>query len=100
MTDYYPIAPPARNPHRLTAALEDLVGLIPSWTDEAICAQVEPDLWFPHAGENTNDPKQVCAGCPVRVKCLQHALDNDERWGVWGGLTASERRRLLKGRAA
>lgn len=38
--------------------------------------------------------KKVCATCPVRVECLEQALDVGERYGIWGGLTDIERRHL------
>lgn len=41
--------------------------------------------------------KSICYLCPVQVSCLTEALDRDDNWGVWGGLTASERKRLKKG---
>ena len=40
--------------------------------------------------------KQVCQGCPVRLRCLEHAVDTDERYGIWGGLDQDERRSLRK----
>lgn len=102
MTDHYPIIPPARTPNPLSAALRDLVGVIPGWMDGALCAQVDPESFFPDKGGATREIKAICRGCDVRTQCLQYALEHHERFGIWGGLSVSERERLLgkKGRAA
>lgn len=64
------------------------------WRDRAICAQTDPELWFPDKGGSPRQAKQVCADCPVRWECLAHALSHNERWGVWGGFTVEERERM------
>jgi WhiB family transcriptional regulator, redox-sensing transcriptional regulator len=65
------------------------------WTDGALCTQVDGgDMFFPEKGELAKPAKQVCRRCEVRVECLKYALDNDERFGVWGGLSARERSKL------
>ena len=69
---------------------------VDSWQSRASCAQVDPDLFFPDQGGQVRTPKQVCARCPVRVDCLDYALTNDERHGVWGGLSERERRQLRR----
>ncbi|MGW5652591.1 WhiB family transcriptional regulator [Streptomyces humi] len=51
-------------------------------------------------GTAQNDAKSVCAGCPVRLECLAHALDHREEHGVWGAMTERERRALLRSRPA
>jgi WhiB family redox-sensing transcriptional regulator len=66
------------------------------WRDDALCAQVDADLWFPEKGGPTRDAKKICMGCTVRVECLEWALDNEERFGIWGGKSERERRRLVK----
>lgn len=66
----------------------------PEWTGQALCAQTDPELWFPPKGGSTRAAKRVCGRCPVRQPCLAHALANDERFGVWGGLSEPQRRRL------
>jgi WhiB family transcriptional regulator, redox-sensing transcriptional regulator len=61
----------------------------------AVCTQVDTgDLFFPDKGGTNSAAKAVCRSCPVRTSCLQWALDHDERFGVWGGLSERERRRL------
>lgn len=67
-----------------------------SWHMDALCAQVEPDLWFPEKGGSTKEAKQICANCLVRAECLNYALDAQEKFGIWGMRSERERRRLLK----
>lgn len=66
------------------------------WQTEALCAQTDPEAFFPEKGGSTRDAKKVCASCTVREQCLEYALKNDERFGIWGGLSERERRRLRK----
>lgn len=62
-----------------------------SWQEDALCAQTDANLWFPERGENTAPlAKAICAECPVRIQCLNYALDNEERFGIWGGLAPRE----------
>ena len=67
-----------------------------AWQQHALCAQTDPEAFFPEKGGSTRDAKRVCGVCPVREECLQYAMDNDERFGIWGGLSERERRRLRK----
>jgi WhiB family redox-sensing transcriptional regulator len=69
---------------------------IPTWMDDGLCAQTSPDDFFPDQGEGVADAKKVCAACPVSTQCLTYALDNRERFGVWGGTTAEERERIRR----
>lgn len=66
------------------------------WQDRAICAQTDPDAFFPEKGGSTREAKKVCRGCEVRAECLEYALERDERFGIWGGLSERERRRLKR----
>lgn len=67
------------------------------WMEEASCADaVNPDVFFPERGEQILDAVQVCAACPVAAQCLEYAVDNDERFGVWGGVSGWQRRRGLE----
>jgi WhiB family transcriptional regulator, redox-sensing transcriptional regulator len=66
------------------------------WRVRALCAQVDPDIFFPEKGESPAAAKRVCASCEVRAECLQDALDRNERFGVWGGLSERERRILAR----
>ena len=69
------------------------------WQDEANCLGVDPDLFFPERGASTREAKEVCRGCVVRVDCLEFALQNGEKFGIWGGLSERERRRIRRQRA-
>lgn len=62
------------------------------WADQAICAQTDPEAFYPEKGSSPRDAKKVCLTCPVRAMCLEWALDTDEKWGVWGGKSERERR--------
>ena len=64
-----------------------------AWQSDALCAQTDPEAFFPEKGGSTRDAKRICSGCPVRDECLQYALEHDERFGIWGGLSERERRR-------
>ena len=68
----------------------------PSWMDEAACHGIG-DMFFAESNDeqaHAYAAKRVCASCSVRLDCLQYALDRRERFGIWGGLTASERQRM------
>lgn len=68
-----------------------------SWKADGICAQVDPDLWYPEKGGSTKKAKKVCSNCPVREQCLNYAMDHNERFGIWGGYSERERRKLNRG---
>ena len=70
-----------------------------SWQDEANCLGVDPDLFFPERGASTKEAKAVCRCCEVRVECLEYALSHGEKFGIWGGLSERERRRVRRQRA-
>lgn len=70
-----------------------------SWQNLANCLGVDPDLFFPERGASTKEAKAVCQGCTVREDCLQYALANGEKFGIWGGLSERERRRIRRQRA-
>lgn len=67
-----------------------------AWQAEALCAQTDPEAFFPEKGGSTRDAKRVCQTCPVRTQCLEYALAHDERFGIWGGLSERERRKLKR----
>ena len=70
-----------------------------SWWDYAICLGVDADLFFPDRGACTKEAKEVCRGCVVREDCLEYALSHGEKFGIWGGMSERERRRLRRQRA-
>lgn len=69
------------------------------WQDSALCAENDPDLFFPEKGEPNKQAKAICSACPVRIQCLDYALEHSAtigRFGVWGGLSERERLRLAR----
>ena len=78
-------------------AVEDQPTTNEQWQERALCAQTDPEAFFPEKGGSTREAKKICQRCPVRAECLEYALANDERFGIWGGLSERERRRLKRG---
>ena len=70
------------------------------WHEQALCAQTDPEAFFPEKGGSTREAKRVCGSCAVKMECLEYALSNDERFGIWGGLSERERRRLKRSQAS
>ena len=66
------------------------------WQSRARCAQTDPESFFPEKGGSTREAKKICLNCEVKAECLSYALANDERFGIWGGLSERERRRLKR----
>lgn len=81
--------------------LAELIGEVEerSWQRQANCMGVDPDLFFPERGASTREAKEVCRGCVVREDCLEYALTNGEKFGIWGGLSERERRRIRRARS-
>ena len=87
--------------------MSDFTGLslVPSdsepagWQEKALCAQTDPEAFLPEKGGSTREAKRVCSSCEVRAECLEYALENDERFGIWGGLSERERRRMRRSQA-
>ena len=73
----------------------DDTGLL-AWQEQALCAQTDPEAFFPEKGGSTREAKRICVGCEVKGECLEYALEQDERFGIWGGLSERERRRLKR----
>lgn len=69
----------------------------PPWTEAAVCASADPEAWFPEKGQTNTAAKKVCGACTVREECLAWALEHSERFGVWGGMSERERRRMARG---
>jgi WhiB family redox-sensing transcriptional regulator len=59
---------------------------------------VDPELFFPERGSSTREAKEVCRGCVVRIECLEFAIANSEKFGIWGGMSERERRRVRRAR--
>jgi WhiB family transcriptional regulator, redox-sensing transcriptional regulator len=68
------------------------------WRQRAACRGVEPDIFYPMSEEDAYEAKAICFACAVRETCLEYALVNRERDGVWGGATERERRRMVRQR--
>jgi WhiB family redox-sensing transcriptional regulator len=104
LDDEGPFPSDARTPAQRTdagAAVLPLFGTpeddgIMGWQERALCAQTDPEAFFPEKGGSTREAKKVCTGCDVRAECLEYALANDERFGIWGGLSERERRKLKR----
>lgn len=80
-----------------SALLESGFVISEPWVDDALCAQTYPDAFFPDsetAEGSTAKARSICGSCLVPDECLAYALAHDERYGIWGGLTSSERRRI------
>jgi WhiB family redox-sensing transcriptional regulator len=69
-----------------------------AWMDLGNCMGVDPDLFFPARGASTREAKEVCRQCVVQEQCLEYALIHRERFGIWGGLSERERRRIRRAR--
>jgi WhiB family redox-sensing transcriptional regulator len=69
------------------------------WQDFANCRGVDPNFFFPERGGSVSEAREVCKGCVVREDCLEYAMKNGEKYGVWGGLSEKERRLLRRQRA-
>ena len=66
------------------------------WQEQALCAEADPEVFFPEKGGSTREAKRICKACAVRDECLEYALEHDERFGIWGGLSERERRRVKR----
>lgn len=83
----------------LTSDLSGLTFLLDeelAWMERARCLDADPEAFFPEKGGSTREAKRICAVCDVREECLEYALANDERFGIWGGMSERERRRLKR----
>lgn len=66
--------------------------------NQALCAQTDPEIFFPEKGGSVRLAIDICNECEVRLECLEWALTNNEKYGIWGGMTAKDRERLKKQR--
>ncbi|MBM7824884.1 WhiB family redox-sensing transcriptional regulator [Arcanobacterium pluranimalium] len=76
-----------------TSGLADL-----SWMEDALCAQTDPDIFYPEKGGSTAPATSVCNSCSVRAECLDYAVTNDIRHGIWGGTSDNDRKRMSRER--
>jgi WhiB family redox-sensing transcriptional regulator len=82
---------------QIVIAEADLAEL--TWQDDALCAQTDPEAFFPEKGGSTREAKRVCRACTVRAECLEYALEHEIRFGIWGGMAERDRRRLERTRS-
>ncbi len=80
----------------LEALKED--GLDMAWQDFANCRGADPDLFFPERGASTRTAKSICRECTVQDQCLEFAIVSSEKFGIWGGMSERERRKIRKER--
>lgn len=71
---------------------------MPVWRQKAACRGVDPDIFYPVSDEEAEDAKAICRMCAAQEMCLEWALTNREKEGVWGGATERERRRIIRRR--
>jgi WhiB family redox-sensing transcriptional regulator len=96
-----------RDGARRNAAMATALTAPGRWAERALCAQADPDSWFPDRGhcDLARIAMRICAHCPVRGQCLDYALSGADTWGgiatgIWGGTTPKERDRLRRQRKA
>lgn len=70
---------------------------VPAFDGPALCAETDPEIFYPEQGASTAPAKMICGRCEVKSECLDYAIERGEKFGVWGGLSERERRKLLKG---
>ncbi len=68
------------------------------WYEKARCKGWDPEIFYPDRGVPSASAKAVCRECPVQRDCLEYALSRDERFGIWGGLSERERRKMFRDR--
>lgn len=83
----------------MTTNLTELISLVrDSWRENAACRETDTRAFFIGPGQSPNAALAVCGRCEVRNECLEFALDNEENYGIWGGLNADQRKRLRRQR--
>jgi WhiB family transcriptional regulator, redox-sensing transcriptional regulator len=93
--------------NRRTAAravsLSEVLGIdvqATAWMRDGLCAQTDPEAFYPDEYSDVGPAKAVCAVCPVLAECRAYALETGQRFGVWGGLSANERQKIRTGATA
>jgi WhiB family redox-sensing transcriptional regulator len=86
--------------HRPGVELRDpLAGIVPALPRGALCAKTNPEDWFhDSAGTYPDVLFDICRACPIVMAYLDWAVDNDERWGIWGGTSPGDREDIRKGK--
>lgn len=81
-------------------SVAEVFGCRPEWQKRALCAKTDPAAFYPEQGQSTADARRICRRCDVRAECLDYAIEHDEPFGIWGGLSRRERMRLAERRRA
>lgn len=68
------------------------------WRIHGNCVGVDPEVFYPERGKPTKQAKEICSKCIVQKHCALEALENNEKHGIWGGLSERERRRIRRQR--
>lgn len=63
-----------------------------NWMNKAACRGANTNMFYPNPGEPSTPARQICDTCPVAVECLEYAINNGERYGIWGGTPVRKRR--------
>ena len=71
-----------------------------AWTEQAACRGAGTETFYPATPDEEAEALSICATCPVRAQCLDYAVRNHETYGIWGGTTPEQRRRIRRERAA
>ena len=79
---------------KMKSYLADMANEELEWQKEAVCAQTDPEIFYPEGNTTTKQAKAICKTCPVSLECLEYALKRTEVYGIWGGTTATERQRM------
>lgn len=79
---------------RAMSLLVEYVPQPPEWMRDALCARVDSEIFFPEKGGSSREAKSVCARCLVAAECLEYSLASNEHFGIWGGLSEMNRRKL------
>lgn len=82
----------------IEATLSEWYGTSLAWRARAACAGIDPAVFFPERGCPADEARRICQPCPVRTDCLEYALDNHLRDGIWGGTAEKDRRIILRDR--
>jgi WhiB family redox-sensing transcriptional regulator len=89
------MAEPSRRREDLPESLTDLIfEAAHAWRVLAACRGLDPELFFIERGESTTTAKAICRGCAVREECLEVAVVRPEKFGIWGGMSERERRKI------
>lgn len=99
----YQILPPGPTTPQLEVVSLPIPTIRPAqdsdWRDRGACLGSDPEKFFPEKGSPSKEAKRTCnEKCTVREQCLEYALQNDERFGIWGGLSTLQRMKLLQER--